>query len=395
MALSSTTALEFIVQAISDTGDSLENLRTLAPQDWDTVVVTAIALGLAPLLHQQLVARSSNLALPPPALARLAVTRQAHAKRNQAIAGQLAEILAACAAAPIEVMVLKGALLAPTVYHDPALRPMNDIDLLFRPEDLARVGAVLESLGYGGKHKDAGRGPGVTKHLSTYRRRAGHEGTTPNPYLSAGGDRTVEPHGSLEESWFGLKVDITPGVWARAVPLTQHGRPAYRLSTPDLLLHLAVHAVFHVIMGSLVFVQLYDIRQVLTAWSAELDWSEILALARQARAQPFLYAGLYWAGRIFDAPRPDAPLAELAQAVPSELLAYIHSLDTVAILKRTQQPPLVTLGQRLRRGLADRHEAARWAGSWRGKWQVWQTALAVHKTDTAGLLQKRLKVRHD
>ncbi len=389
MSLSSTTALKHIVEAVASAKAS-ENLRALTADDWETVVVTAIALGLAPLLHRQLVDRPDLI--PPLALAKLAVTRQAHARRNQAIAGQLAEILAACAAAQIEVIVLKGALLAPTVYNDPGLRPMNDIDLLFRPQDVARVGPVLESLGYRGKHKTAGQGPGVTKHLSTYRR-SGNEGATPNPYLSAGGDRTVEPHSSLEESWFGLKVDITPGVWARAVPITLHDQHAYRLSTADTVLHLAVHAVFHVIMGSSVFVQLYDLRQVLTAWSAELDWSRLLALARQAHAEPFLLAGLVWSRRIFNAPAPDGPLPELIPACPPELVAHIQGLDVAAIFKRTQLRPLVTLGQRLRRGLLDRQETARWACSWRGKWQVWQTALAVHKTDTAALLQKRLKAQ--
>ena len=76
----------------------------------------------------------------------------------------------------------------------------------------------------------------------------------------------VEPHGSLEESWFGLKVDVTPGVWARAVPVLVYGQPAYRLSTSDMILHLAVHAAFHVIMGASVFVQLYDIGRVVETW---------------------------------------------------------------------------------------------------------------------------------
>ena len=52
------------------------------------MVVTAIALGLAPLLHYQL--SRLDLTLPPSALAKLTVTRQAHAKRNEAIARQLA-----------------------------------------------------------------------------------------------------------------------------------------------------------------------------------------------------------------------------------------------------------------------------------------------------------------
>lgn len=390
VSCSSVVAIEHIIATIS-AGPDWPGLPELTEDEWDTVVVTAIAVGLAPLLHRQLEARPDG-GPPPLARAKLAVTRQAHAKRNEAIAGQLAEILAACAAEQIEVIILKGALLAPTVYAEAALRPMNDIDLLFRPQDLPRVGSLLERLGYRGRHKEAGQGPGVTKHLSTYRR-TGNEGQTPNPYLSAGGERTVEPHGSLEEAWFGLKVDITPGVWERARPLELHGQPVRRLSTGDTVLHLAVHAVFHVIMGTSVFVQLYDLGQVLTAWADELDWPELLILAGRARARRFLYAGLYWTAQLYRTPVPDEVMAEFAAACSPDLAAYVHSLDAAAILKRTQHPPLVTLGQRLRRGLVDRREAARWAESWGDKWQVWQTALAVHRTDTANLLRKRLQTQ--
>ncbi len=362
--------------------------QPLTDTDWDDLTITAIALGLAPLLHWRLV--EANLPTPPPALAKLALTRQAHAKRNEAIGRQTAELLAACARQQLEVIVLKGALLAPTVYPEMSLRPMNDIDLLFRPEDLPRVDPLLTGLGYEGKHKTAEQGPGITKHLSTYRR-VGGQADTPNPYLSAGGDRTVEPHGSLEESWFGLKVDITPGVWSQAVPVTLYGQPARRLATSDLLLHLSVHAAFHAIMGSTVFVQLYDIGQVIKTWPDELDWAQLAALARQSGAQSFVYAGLYWASALYHAPIPATTLAALAQECQPGLVAYVKSLDAAAIFRRTQQPPLTSLPQRLRRGLADRRETARWAATPGQKWQVWQTALAAHKTDTAQLLLKKSK----
>lgn len=360
----------------------------LSAANWEEMVVTAISLGLAPLLHWQLSRAGVN---PPPlALAKLAVTRQAHDRRNREIARQVSEILAACTKEKIDVLALKGALLAATAYPDPALRPMNDIDLLFRPEALDRVGLLLEHLGYQGKHKTADQGPGITKHLSTYRR-PGNAGVTPNPYLSAGGDRTVEPHGCLEESWFGLKVDVTPGVWERAVPISLYDQPAYRLSAADMLLHLAVHAAFHVMMGASIFVQLYDLGRVIDTWTAELDWNCLLGLARSARAEPFAYAGLFWAARVYGATVPEAVLAELDRACPPQLAAHIRSLDAPGLLARTQQPPLVTLRQRLWRGLSDRREAARWADSPGGKWQVWKTALAFYKTDTVQLVRAKLQ----
>src|SRR5690606_514878 len=152
--------------------------------------------------------------------------------RYQAICEQLAELLAGCANHSLHPIVLKGAHLAALVYATPALRPMNDIDILFPPAELPRAEALLTDLAYAGKHKASEMGAGVTKHTSTFRRE-GEEGATPNPYLSANSGRMVEPHTSLEESWFGLKVDITPGVRDRAVPVTLAGQPAHVLAPED------------------------------------------------------------------------------------------------------------------------------------------------------------------
>ncbi len=387
-ASNSTTPIQHIIACLSDP-PRLDTLQTLKDEAWEEVAITAIAVGLAPLLHWRL--EQAGLTPPPLTMAKLGVTRQAHAKRNAAIADQLAELLMACDQENLDVVVLKGALLAPTVYPDPALRPMNDIDLLFHPDDVVRAELLLERLGYVGKHKSADQGPGITKHLSTYRR-AGDAGSTPNPYVSASGERMVEPHGSLEESWFGLRVDITPGIWHGVTPITLHDQPAHRLATVDLLLHLAVHATFHVIMGRAVFLQLYDLGQVLKTWGTDLNWHRLLARTTASEAEPFLYAALYWAKTIFNTPIPDPSLTDLQYRCPDNLVAYIHAVDVATIFERIQQPPLASLPQRLQRGLQDRREAARWATSATEKWKVWQTALAFHKTDTVQSLSEKIKV---
>ena len=348
--MSKTSTIDCIINLIA--GDTPDSTTTLTPDEWDDIAVTAIVLGLAPLLHWRL--EQQETSIPPMALAKLAITRQAHSKRNQGIAHQLAEVLAACRQQNIPVIVLKGSLLAPLAYPEPALRPMNDIDLLFQPDNLPQVAELVENLGYQGKHKAAETGPGITKHLSTYRR-AGNNAATPNPYLSAVGDRMVEPHGSLEESWFGLKVDVTPGVWQRAVPLALHGQPACRLSANDMLLHLAVHAAFHVIMGAVVFVQLYDIGRVICTWADEIEWPQLVNQTRKTGAEPFVYAALYWANTLYRAQIPPEILNTLQVDSPPDLVDYIHSLTATQLFKRTQQPPLNSLSQRVQRGFADRY----------------------------------------
>jgi hypothetical protein len=59
-----------------------------------------------------------------------------------------------------------------------------------------------------------------------------------------------------------------------------------------------------------------------------------------------------------------------------------ESLSVADVLRRTQQAPLRRLSQRLRRGVADRAETARWAHSPAEWLRVWWTLVDVSRTDT-------------
>lgn len=357
--------------------------RAQVAANWDNLAIRAIVFGLAPQLHARLV--EWGLDVPSRAAAKLSVTYQAHATRNAAIFAQLGEFVAACAEHNLHPIALKGVHLAATVYAEPACRPMNDIDLLFAASEIETAAAILTQLGYLGKHTSSEFGPGVTKHTSTYRR-ATSQAATPNPYLSSNAERMIEPHISLEESWFGLQVDVTPGVRERAASADLGGHSCRVLAAEDLLLHLCVHFCFHLIMGAPAMVQLTDLLAVTTG--ASPDWTVFAERAVAQRAAPFALAALKLAHDLLAAPVPDATFRALAAAIPASSHRYVTRLGLADILRRTQQSPLITIAQRIRRGFSDRAEAARWAGGWRGRWQVWQTALRVGRTDTAQLLLK-------
>jgi hypothetical protein len=352
-----------------------------AQVNWDNLAVRAIVLGLATQLHHRLTEWRVS-ALPPRTAAKLAVTYQMQAERSDAIFAQLGEVLAACAGRGLRPIALKGVHLAGLIYPEPALRPMNDIDLLFTPEELPAAEALLASLGYGARHKSAQVGPGVVKHTSTFKREADAQSLTPNPYLSTESERMIEPHTSLEESWFGLKVDITPGVCERALPTRLASQPCRVLANEDLLLHLCVHFCFHLIQGAPAMVQLADLKAVT---ALPIDWRLFTDRACARRAAPYALAALTLAQKLLDAPVASA-LPALAPATPTHLRRRIDQLGLSDILQRTQQKPLRTLGERVRRGFSDRAETARWALDWRDRWRVWQTALRVENTDTGRLL---------
>jgi len=381
---SRSTSIDMLVAALKTGADGpawLAQLGALGVDQGD-LAVTALALGLAPLLHYRL--EGWGVMLPDArAQAKLDFARQTEAARQVARREQLAEVLAQLPAQPV---VLKGAYLAECVYPATGLRPMNDIDLLFRPEDLPMVTAALHALGYGSKEKSPELGPGITKHTSTFQRQAS-PAATPNPYLSAAGSRMIEPHRSLEESWFGLRCDLTPGMWLRSQPIIIAGCSARALAPADALLHLCVHLAFHLIMGSPSFVQLADL--AIFTERVPVDWQDFLDRADSLRANGYAYAAARLASQSLAAGFPGEVLVALGADSPTGVRAMAERLTVADVMRRTQKPPLRTLGQRLRRGVADRAETASWAHS-SGEWlKVWWTLFDVRRTDTFQLLRQR------
>ncbi len=387
--MSTLGSIELLLAAFQpDTNPAIWQAQ-LAHADTDKLAVSAIVLGWAPLFHWQLTQWS--IALPPRAEAKLLATRRASAARQVAITSQLSELLDACAPAHIELLVLKGAYLATHVYPEPDTRPMNDIDVLVQPEQLPALETILLRLGYAAHYKSPESGARVVKHTSTFRKRSG-DGATPNPYISSESERTIEPHSSLEESWFGLRADITRGVWQRSITTNFGAHSARALCPSDLLLHLSVHLTFHLIMGYPSLVQLVDLLMVSRTLQAD-DWTALVLRAREQKVSGFIYAALRLARITLHAPIPEFVLRGLAEHTRAHVRAHAETLSLQDVMHRTQRPPLTTLAQRLQRGIHERRETARWARSIGERAAVWRTLVDVSRTDTARLIGARLRQR--
>ena len=113
---------------------------------WDELVQEAENNAIAPLLYYNL--RESGIELPQNIKRQLYALVQRHRWANDARAKAMAEICEACEKESIQLIVLKGSYLAHTIYPDPALRTMSDIDLLAPPDKAVRVQQILRDLGY-------------------------------------------------------------------------------------------------------------------------------------------------------------------------------------------------------------------------------------------------------
>jgi hypothetical protein len=83
--------------------------------------------------------------------------RLANLARNISIAHNTAELLDAAERAGLAMLPIKGALLANTIWDDPGLRPMSDVDLVVAPADAAAAVALLATLGFRAQQPESAR----------------------------------------------------------------------------------------------------------------------------------------------------------------------------------------------------------------------------------------------
>ena len=113
---------------------------------WEKLIYEAEEQGIAPLLYKHI--RSSGYIIPGPAR-RLLQSLYLRHKRSQGIRNRaIAEILTVFHTYSIDCLLLKGIVLSNTVYREPGSRPMRDIDLLCREQDVITVRDLLLGLGF-------------------------------------------------------------------------------------------------------------------------------------------------------------------------------------------------------------------------------------------------------
>ena len=217
--------------------------------DWAGLVSAAERQNLMPLLHSA----TRGLDVPEQARAELEKEYWSSLARSAVFQRELDAVLAVLAGGGIEAIVLKGAAIADSVYEDPALRPMSDVDVLVRKVDFDRARALITSeLPYEARVDMAETYMDLTHAVLVG---------------GATGKATFEVHKSLLGD---IALRNEESVWENAVR-DQRGRLV--LSREDTLVHLCAHCALRHQFRSLA--QLLDIALVVLR-SGPMDW-ELLA----------------------------------------------------------------------------------------------------------------------
>jgi len=274
----------------TDTADIHELLAQ--PLDWTALVRSAMRHGVTAQAFARLLEVAES-ELP----ADIAHASRAHVEhlrtRNRELIVQLFAILDAFEAASIDVIPLKGPLLAHLVYRDATIRVCRDLDFLVRQADVERAIAVLHELAY----RPYSKAPDLTA-----RQQAALNALTGQALLWRPGARAaIEPHWALVPGNLRLAVDHE-GFWQRSQLIVFEGREIRGLALEDLVRVIAIHG------GKDEWSKLQivsDLARAIVSFGA-LDWPLVLARAERECCLRVLLTGMRLAERLMGLTLPSA-----------------------------------------------------------------------------------------
>jgi hypothetical protein len=280
-----------------------------AVADWPSLIDAAAQHRVAAFV-QQAVARVS-LTLPPEAQHALRQSALDALARVMLLDNELRRVAGVLAARAIPVILLKGPVLARTIYPAAALRPYGDIDLTVRVADEAEAVAALLDCDF--HEVPHGAEEARRAHAAHVHNGAGFH----RLFVSAGGGALVELH--LDPLQLGLQPACEAGRWDRALAVPGLDG-VLMLCAEDQLVQLAVHAHKH---GFDRLIWLKDIDLLLRASHDGLDWDLIDSVARAEGVRSSVWYTIRLARMMLGTPVPPAALRRLN---PSTAIRVLYGL---------------------------------------------------------------------
>lgn len=210
--------------------------------------------------------------------------------KNKHVQETLTDVLMQFRAHGIDCLLLKGADVLSRLYGVWGIRPMADVDLLVREQDLPAIDRILTNLGY----------------------RPVIDG---NPaYVAADGSLILD---LVTEIWY---MDTVDAIWQRAIERTLAGLPVKCMGSEDLLIYLVAYSV----LNRGYFPPSFSKDIALLVGKEPLSWEFIFDEAVRRNLKIPLHHGLLFAVRQEAVPIPGGILARMAPSAKSETaLAFI------------------------------------------------------------------------
>ena len=234
---------------------------------------------MLPLLYRNL----HKLGISDPAMGKYkGVYRQTWYK-NRILFHAIVPVLRSLGNAGIRTMVLKGAALTVLYYKDYGLRPMNDFDILIRPEQALPAIGLLKTLGWR---------PMEFEPTQEYISVSYSHGFT------NGSGQELDLHWHVLPQSRGVHAD--DDFWDGAASTCINDIPVHALSSTDQLLHVCIHGARWNLIPPFRWVA--DAMTVFDTSLTRIDWCRLIVQAEKRRLVLPLLDALNYLKETFGAP---------------------------------------------------------------------------------------------
>ena len=247
--------------------------------DWEQVIAVSSREGVAAIVYDRLRKNRLERFVPGPVLSRFESVYYTYSAQNILLFAELKQIIWELEQASVSAITLKGAFLAAVVYENVALRPMKDLDLLVKKQDVAKAVASLKHSGYLPivDVKQQLKDP-FAYSVTLQKENAG---------INTGVSLDLHWH-ILNTSWLmGLSAGSCDmqRIWEAAQPVVINDIRILALSPEDLLICLAVNAFTHCYQRIILLV---DFVMVLNHYQGKISWDFVLLRAKDCYLEDIL-----------------------------------------------------------------------------------------------------------
>jgi len=263
----------FLLACLRHRYDPASPIPDCAGINWNRCIELALRHRVGPMVYRQIV--ETGVPVPEEARERLKDIYASNAARNMARLEEMRRLVGLFRDKSVPAMVLRGPVLAASVYGDLSLRQFSDLDLLVRSEDVPRISGILSSEGY---RPQFDLDPLQEKALIRFR--------TERCFIRSADHAVVDLHWRLLPAFFSFEAEMEP-LWERSVSLDVDGTSVRTLGKEDLFLFLCMHGAKH---GWDQLALVCDLGEMIRA-GGKLNWSAIVERAERSGKRRMLAVG--------------------------------------------------------------------------------------------------------
>ena len=266
--------------------------------DWEYFLREARENGISAVVYSKLnEIRKDCPYIPSFVFKKLKKVYYLNATQNSLILEELGKVLKIFHNAGLQVIILKGALLAEKIYGNLALRPMMDVDLLVKKEDLFYLDKQMRILGY----RPSDISIDDIDFSSTYLTTLDYRSLAPN-------STSFHVHwhfvnSTIPNESYTKKIKIED-IWRDAEKTDIAGVETLVMAPHHLLIHLSEHAlrVTHSLSKLSFFC---DIDEAVNSYQEKLDWEKLIKESLKFNLSRMVYISLYFTAKFLETKIPE------------------------------------------------------------------------------------------